>query len=77
MLVAGNLKNLLEDDLRAVYTFVKRSASIGGAADQPRQPYARWCGADADCQSGEVCAGATHECTGGGRASSAPPEGRC
>jgi hypothetical protein len=65
--VAGNLKNLLEEDLQAVYTFEKRSPATTGAADQPRQPYARWCAVNGDCNAGagETCATATSECVGG------------
>jgi hypothetical protein len=63
-LVAGNLKNLLDDDLEDVYEYVKRSPATTGAADAPRQPYARWCGSASDCATGETCA-ASSECVGG------------
>jgi hypothetical protein len=63
-LVAGSLRNLLDDDLHAVYAYVKGIPATTGGADQPRQSYARLCGADADCYAGETCATATHECVG-------------
>jgi hypothetical protein len=64
VLVAANLKNLLDEDLRAVYTFVKRSPATTGASDRPRQSYARWCTGNGDCLTGETCAAATAECVG-------------
>jgi hypothetical protein len=62
-LVAANLANLLEDDLRAVYEYEKRAPAITGVNDRKIQDYARYCTADGDCQAGENCA--THECQGG------------
>ena len=68
-LVAANLKNLLDDDLFAVYTYVKRSPATRGETDQVRQPYARWCTPNAGCLPTETCAIApgagSGECVGG------------
>ena len=66
-LVAANLANLLESDLRGVYDWAKAIPATAGAADLPHQPPARWCTADADCGSGETCGGG--ECVGGACAS--------
>lgn len=65
ILIASYLKNLLDEDLAAVYAYAKDLPATSGAADQARQPYARWCAAAADCRSGETCALATNECVGG------------
>jgi hypothetical protein len=43
---------------------VKGVPSVTGAADLPRQDYARYCQSSSDCQAGESCASATHECFG-------------
>ncbi len=65
ILIAGYLSHLLDEDLRAVYAYVKTMPSTAGATDVERQPYARWCAAASDCMAGETCAAATHECVGG------------
>jgi hypothetical protein len=62
-LVAPNLANLLESDLRAVYDWAKAVPPTGGATDLDHQPPARWCQAAADCAGGETCSAG--ECTGG------------
>jgi hypothetical protein len=63
-LVATNLTNVLEEDLRAVYAYVKRMPSTSGASDVERRRYARWCAVAGDCDALELCAPSTHECFG-------------
>lgn len=62
VLIAGNLSKVLDEDLRAIYAYVKGVPSVAGAADQPRQDYARYCQSSTDCQAGESCA--SNECVG-------------
>jgi hypothetical protein len=62
-LVAPNLANLLESDLRAVYDYMKAVPVTTGTSDVSHQPPARWCAAATDCGSGESCTAG--ECTGG------------
>ena len=66
ILVAGNLAHLLDEDLRGVYDYMKRSPSTTGASDADHQPPARACQASTDCLAGETCTSDTHECVGGG-----------
>lgn len=63
-LVAQNLANLTEPDLRAVYTYMFLSPRTRGPSDVEHQDYARYCLADSDCATGESCSLATHECVG-------------
>ena len=62
VLIAGNLSKVLDEDLRAIYAYVKGVPSVAGAADQPRQDYARYCQSSTDCNAGESCA--SNECIG-------------
>ena len=62
VLIAGNLSKVLDDDLRAIYDYVKGVPSVTGTADQPRQDYARYCQSSTDCNAGESCA--SNECVG-------------
>jgi mono/diheme cytochrome c family protein len=51
---ASSYRLLLEDDLRAIFTYMTR-ITPARISDVPRQDYARWCAADADCEAGETC----------------------
>ncbi len=63
-IVAANLAQLIEPDLRAVYTYMSLSPRTRGPSDVEHQDSARYCLADSDCASGESCSLATHECVG-------------
>ena len=63
-LVAGDLRNLLPEDLQSVYVYAKNLPSTSGAADLQRQDYARYCTTAANCNAGETCNAATNECVG-------------
>jgi mono/diheme cytochrome c family protein len=51
---ASSFRKLVDDDLRAIFTYM-RHVTPAHTSDLPRQDYARWCAADADCESGEAC----------------------
>lgn len=51
---ASSFRLLVDEDLRAIYTYMRR-VTPAHISDLPRQDYARWCAADADCESGETC----------------------
>lgn len=61
---AAALKNLADDDLKGIFTYLKTQTPIAGAGDKLTQEPARFCGADPDCNSGETCNVATNECVG-------------
>jgi hypothetical protein len=65
ILIANHLRNLLDDDLQALYAYAKTLPATTGPTDVERQPYARWCATASDCRSGETCSSATNECIGG------------
>ena len=62
-------RNMVDEDLRSVFTYISLLPARTGAADKPIQDYTRWCATRADCQSGETCysnpATGTNECVGG------------
>ena len=60
-------RNMTEQDLAAVYTYVRVAAGAGitGANDKATQDSARYCASAVDCNSGETCSAATKECIGG------------
>jgi hypothetical protein len=60
----ATFRNILRDDLEAVYTYLSNVPVRTGANDKATQPVARWCAADGDCRAAETCALATHECVG-------------
>ena len=64
IIVAKNLSQLVDADLRAVYDYVKLSPSTSGSSDVERQPPARSCQATSDCGSGETCDTTRNECVG-------------
>ena len=68
-IIAGSLKNLLEEDLHAVYTYMKRTPATTGPSDVAHQAPARWCAATTDCRSGETCDAG--QCGGGACATDA------
>jgi mono/diheme cytochrome c family protein len=51
---ASSFRLLVDDDLRAIFTYM-RHVTPAHTSDVPRQDYARWCAADADCEAGETC----------------------
>jgi hypothetical protein len=62
-IIAASLRNLLDEDLLGVYTYLKRTPATTGASDVAHQAPARWCGAASDCRSGETCD--SGQCVGG------------
>jgi hypothetical protein len=62
-------RNMVDDDLRAIYTYMITVAPRTGTGDKLIPPYARWCASGADCNAGETCqldaATALTECIGG------------
>ncbi len=54
-IIAGSLRNLLDDDLHALYVYLKRTRATTGDSDVAHQAPARWCSATSDCQGGETC----------------------
>jgi hypothetical protein len=67
--IAQSLRNLLDQDLEALYAYLDESRRTAGASDLERQAPARYCEADAMCAAGERCNPSTHECAGGSCAS--------
>ena len=57
-----DFRNMTTDNLEALYTYLKALPHLGGAADKATAPYARYCQAASDCESGEVCT--ANECAG-------------
>lgn len=61
-------RNMLEDDLFAIYAYVTRVAARTGSGDKVIPDYARDCNEDADCRTGETCyanqATGANECVG-------------
>jgi mono/diheme cytochrome c family protein len=62
---AAAYAQLVDDDLKAIYTYLKAQTPLTGAADKRTQPPARYCSTSAECASGESCNAATNECVGG------------
>jgi len=62
-------KNMLDEDLHSVFTYISLVPARTGAADKEIQDYTRWCATGADCRSGETCyanpATGANECVGG------------
>jgi hypothetical protein len=58
-------RNMVHEDLEAIFTYVANVPARTGANDKATQPLARYCAADVDCLTGETCATTTHECAGG------------
>jgi hypothetical protein len=67
-IVAGSLRNLLDEDLRGLYGYLKGTAATTGPSDVAHQAPARWCTVTADCRGGETCDAG--QCVGGGCATS-------
>jgi hypothetical protein len=65
-LTAEGLRKVTEDDLKAIYTYLKAQVRLTGAGDKKIQEPARWCATDADCRAsaGETCDATTKECVG-------------
>jgi hypothetical protein len=60
-----SLSHLNEDDIKAIYTYLKNQTPRTGSADKLTQPPAIYCAQDTDCTgSGETCNVDTHECVG-------------
>ena len=63
-------RNMLDEDLFAIYTYASRVPPRTGQADKEIPNYARWCADDTDCRAGEACytnpaTGDINECVGG------------
>ena len=62
-------RDMLDEDLFAVYTYASRVPVRTGDADKEIPNYARWCAVDGDCRLGETCyanpATKINECVGG------------
>jgi hypothetical protein len=63
-------RDMLDEDLFAVYTYTSRVPVRTGKADKEIPNYARWCANDSDCRAGETCytnpaTGDINECVGG------------
>ena len=67
-IIAGSLRNLLDEDLGGLYAYLKRTSATTGPSDVAHQAPARWCQAASDCHGGERCDGG--QCVGGACASS-------
>jgi hypothetical protein len=61
-LTAEGLRKVHEDDIKAIYTYLKAQVRTTGAGDKKIQEPARWCAAPTDCGSGETCE--ANECVG-------------
>jgi mono/diheme cytochrome c family protein len=63
---AEGLRKGNEDDIKAIYTYLKAQVRLTGAGDKKIQEPARWCAADTDCKAsaGETCDPTTKECVG-------------
>ena len=64
-------RNMVHDDLEAIYTYLTKVPARTGANDKATQPVARYCASSGDCRTGETCATATNECVGGSCSSDA------
>ncbi len=62
-LTAEGLRKGNEDDVKAIYTYLKAQVRLTGAGDKKIQEPARWCATANDCRTGETC-GAGNECVG-------------
>jgi len=64
--IAAALKQANEDDVKAIYTYLKNQVPRTGEGDKKIQEPARWCDADAGCSAaaGETCNLTTNECVG-------------
>ena len=66
-------RNMLEEDLHSVFTYISLVPARTGTGDKEIQDYTRWCATTADCRSDETCyanpATGTNECVGGACAS--------
>jgi len=58
-------RNMTEEDLAAIYTYVTHVPRRVNANDKETQLVARYCAADDDCAASETCNKATAECVGG------------
>jgi len=54
-IIAGSLRNLLDEDLHSLYVYLTRTTATTGASDVAHQAPARWCTATSDCRGGETC----------------------
>jgi len=61
-LIAEGMRKGTEDDVRAIYEYLKAQVARSGAGDKKIQEPARWCATVADCNSGEACT--ANECVG-------------
>lgn len=50
-----NFRNMFDEDLFAVYTYMSKVPERTGKADKEIPDYARWCANDGDCRAGETC----------------------
>lgn len=59
-------KNLIDDDMIAIYTYLTAIPRRTGTGDKATQDYARYCAMDSDCNmaGGETCNLTTKECVG-------------
>lgn len=62
-------RNMLGQDLFAVYSYMSRVPARTGAADKEIPDYARWCESDDECGDGQTCyynpaTGGINECVG-------------
>lgn len=64
--IAEGMRKANEDDLKAIYTYLKHQVPRTGAGDKKIQEPVRWCAADTDCNTGagEVCDTNANECVG-------------
>jgi hypothetical protein len=60
-----SFKNMVEEDVKSIHTYLLNQAKISGAADKATQGPARYCTIDTNCLGGETCNVATNECIGG------------
>lgn len=65
-LIAEGLDKAEEEDLKAIYTYLKHQVPRTGVNDKRVQPPARYCTQNTDCNTsaGETCNDSTHECVG-------------
>lgn len=57
-------KNLVDDDMIALFNYLTLVPRRTGANDKAVQDYARYCTTSANCNSGETCNTTTSECVG-------------
>jgi hypothetical protein len=60
-----SFKNMVEEDVKSIHTYLANQARIAGAADKATQGPARYCTSNGNCLGGETCNVATNECVDG------------